>query len=90
MFQLHTFLIVYERLLYITGSFEREVLKHFDSIVERSLPIEKVKKYYNQSPGTGKQVILDYVTFFEERKMVSKYSPFVIFITWLYLCFCKG
>jgi len=52
-----------------TGSFEREVLKNFDSIVERSLPIEKVQNYYKQC--TGKQVILDYVTFFEDRKMVS-------------------
>lgn len=54
-----------------TGSFEREVLKNFDSIVERSLPIEKVQNDYKQWSGTGKQVILDYVTFFEERKMVS-------------------
>lgn len=54
-----------------TGSFEREVLKNFDSIVERSLPIEKVQKYYKQCSGTGKQVILDYVTFFEDRRKVS-------------------
>jgi len=52
-----------------SGSFEREVLKNFDSIVERSLPIEKVQNYYKQCSGTGKQVILDYVTFFEDRKM---------------------
>ena len=56
---------------YCLGSFEREVLKHFDSIVERSLPIRKVISYYKQCPGAAKQVILDYVTFFEERKKVS-------------------
>ena len=54
-----------------TGSFEREVLKNFDSIVERSLPIEKVQNYYKNCSGAGKQVILNYVTFFEERRKVS-------------------
>ena len=49
-----------------TGSFERELLKHFDTIVERSLPVDKVTNYYQQCPGSGKQLILDYVTFFEE------------------------
>jgi len=42
-----------------TRSFEREVVKNFDSIVERSLPIEKVQNYYKQCPGTEKQVIFD-------------------------------
>lgn len=55
-----------------TGSFEREVLKNFDSIVERSLPIEKVQKYYKQCSGTGKQVILDCVTFLKtEERLVQ-------------------
>lgn len=54
------------------GSFERDVLKHFDSIVERSLPLEKVTNYYRQCSGSAKQVILDYVTFFEERKTVGR------------------
>ena len=58
-------------MIFYAGSFEREVLKNFDSIVERSLPIVKVQNYYKQCSGSGKQVILDYVTFFEERKMVS-------------------
>ena len=57
--------------------FEREVLKHFDTIVERSLPVDKVTNYYQQCPGSGKQLILDYVTFFEERKMVG--SPWTTF-----------
>ena len=55
-----------------TGSFEREVLKNFENIVERSLPMEKVTSYYKKCSGAGMQVILDFVTFFEERKMVSR------------------
>ena len=54
-----------------TGSFEREVLKNFDTIVERSLPLSKVTDYYKQCPGSGRQLVLGYVTFFEERKLVS-------------------
>lgn len=54
-----------------TGSFEREVLKHFDTIVEKSLPLSKVTDYYKQSPGSGRQLILDFVTFFEEQKVVG-------------------
>jgi len=41
--------------------------------VERSLPLAKVMDYYKQCPGTAKQVVLDYITFFEERKMVSDF-----------------
>ena len=43
----------------------------FKNIVERSLPLRKVISYYKQCPGAAKQVILDYVTFYEERKKVS-------------------
>ena len=57
-----------------TGSFEREVLKHFDAIVEKSLPLNKVTDYYKQSPGSGRQLILDFVTFFEEQKMVVQFE----------------
>ena len=57
---------------FYTGSFERQVLEHFDSIVEKSLSIEKVTKYYKQCHGSGKQVLLDYKTFFEVRKMVGE------------------
>ena len=35
--------------------------------MERSLPLEKVEKYYGECSGASKQVILSYVTFFEER-----------------------
>ena len=62
----------------LTGSFEREVLKHFDTIVEKSLPLNKVMDYYKQSPGSGKQLILDFVTFFEEQKMVGAHSFSII------------
>ena len=54
------------------------MLKNFGNIVERSLPIDKVTKYYRQCPGTGKQVLLDYVTFFEERKMVSRCFVYLV------------
>ena len=36
-----------------------------------------VTNYYQQCPGSGKQLILDYVTFFEERKMVG--APWTTF-----------
>lgn len=35
--------------------------------------MNKVIDYYKQSPGSGKQLILDFVTFFEEQKMVGKH-----------------
>ena len=75
-----------------TGSFEREVLKHFDAIVEKSLPLNKVTDYYKQSPGSGRQLILDFVTFFEEQKMVGGHiyslnyihvEPFFHFCSWM-------
>lgn len=59
------------------GSTERAVLKNFEEIVERSLPPEKVTKYYKESPGAAKEVILNYVTFFEERKLVSKLNLYM-------------
>lgn len=46
-------------------------MRNFEEIVERSLPLEKVKKYYQENHGSSKQVILGYVTFFEERIMVG-------------------
>ena len=39
--------------------------------MERSLPLAKVKKYYEECPGASKQVVLSYVTFFEERIVVG-------------------
>ena len=55
----------------VAGSTERAILKNFEEIVERALPLEKVKKYYEECYGSSKQVVLDYVTFFEERIMVG-------------------
>ena len=55
-----------------SGSMEREILKNFGTIVEQSLPLEKVAKYYQECNGSSKQVILNFVTYFEERMMVSK------------------
>lgn len=53
-----------------SGSTEREVLKNFETIVKRSLPPNKVEKYYQECHGSAEQVILNYVTYFEERIMV--------------------
>jgi len=39
--------------------------------VKRSLPLEKVTHYYKECPGAAKEVILNYITFFEERILVS-------------------
>jgi len=46
-------------------------LRNFEEIVERSLPLEKVKKYFQENRGSSEQVILGYVTFFEERIVVG-------------------
>lgn len=52
------------------------MLNNFEDIVKRSLPVDKVTKHYSDCPGAAKQVILNYVTFFEERKQVSIYKAF--------------
>lgn len=59
-----------ESFLY-TGSTERQILKNFEDIVKRSLPIEKVTQYYEECTGAGKEVILNFVTYLEERKLVG-------------------
>ena len=46
------------------------MLKNFEDIVHRTLPVDKVAQYYKECPGTAKAVILNYVTYFEERIMV--------------------
>ena len=50
---------------------EREILKNFEAIVEKSLPLEKVAKHYQESNGSAQQVILGYVTYVEERLLVG-------------------
>jgi len=57
-------------LFFPSGSTEREVLKNFETILERSLPPNKVEKYYQECCGSAEQVILNYVTYFEERILV--------------------
>lgn len=52
-----------------SGSTEREILKNFEVIVEKSLPLKKVTKYYQECSGSSQQVILNFVTYFEERIM---------------------
>lgn len=50
-----------------SGSTKREVLKNFENVVQRTLPVDKVAQYYKQCPSTAKEVVLNYVTYFEER-----------------------
>ena len=47
--------------IFLLGSTEREVLKNFENIVQRTLPVDKVAQYYKQCPGTVKEVVLNYV-----------------------------
>ena len=61
------------------GSMEREVLKNFEEIVERSLPLEKVAHYYEECTGAAKDIVLNYVTFFEQRILVGYYTT--VFVT---------
>lgn len=52
------------------GSTETQILKNFEDIVKRSLPLEKVTHYYEECPAAAK-VIFNYITFFEDRFLVS-------------------
>jgi len=40
------------------GSTEWEILKNFEEIVETSLPLKKLKAYYEECAGSPKQVVL--------------------------------
>ena len=64
-------LTIFIYIIFMPGSTEREILKNFEEIVETSLPLEKLKAYYEECAGSAKQVVLSYVTFFEQRKSVS-------------------
>ena len=46
---------------------ERELLKN---IVETTLSGAKVAQCYEQCPGAAKEVVLNYITYFEERIVV--------------------
>ena len=54
-----------------SGSTERAVLRDFEEIVEKSLPLDKVTQYNKENRGTVNEVTLNYVTFFEERIVVG-------------------
>ena len=56
------------------GSTEREILKNFERIVEKSLPLVKVTKYYQECSGVAREIILGFVTFFEERMMMGNFK----------------
>ena len=62
---------MYSVSIFFAGSTERQILRNFEEIVERSLPLEKVVRYYEECSGAGKEVVLNFVTYLEERKMVS-------------------
>ncbi|KAK3697273.1 hypothetical protein QZH41_000324 [Actinostola sp. cb2023] len=54
------------------GGTEREILKNMEGIVRKSLPTDKVSKLFQRCERSGEQVILAYVTFFEERRQFAK------------------
>ena len=56
---------------WFSGSTERAILKNFEEIVEKSLPVDKMVQFYKEIPGAANEIILNYVTFFEERIVVS-------------------
>ena len=72
-------------LLSICRSTEREILKNFEDIIERALPLNKVACYYKECSGAAKEVVLNYVTFFEERKLVGACDLHNLFVLHL-LC----
>jgi len=52
------------------GCTERKILNNVSSIVKTALPVEKVAQHFMECKNTSKTVILDYITFVEERKKV--------------------
>ena len=56
---------------YLSDLCHNFTLKNFEEIVIRSLPLEKVAHYYEECSGAAKEVVLNYVTFFEQRISVS-------------------
>ena len=74
------------------GSTERQIPNNFEDIVKRSLPLDKVTHYYEECPGAAKKVILNYITFFEERILVSFLYTYLYLYTYKYtylLIFCN-
>lgn len=58
----------------ISGGAKRQILKNIDSIVKTALPIEKVSEYYQEVDGAGREQVLDYLVFFQQRKEVSVFA----------------
>lgn len=42
-----------------------------DQLRDKCLPLEKVAQYYEECSGAGKEVVFNFVTHLEERKMVG-------------------
>jgi len=53
------------------GNTERSILENITEIVNTSLPISKVSKYYREVEGTARIAVLGYVTFTNSAKDVS-------------------
>lgn len=56
---------------FFSGSTEKEVFRNFEDSVNRPLPLEKVAQYYEECAGAAKEVVLNFVTFFEQRILVG-------------------
>ena len=55
------------------GNTERSILENISEIVNSSLPITKVAKYYQEVEGASRTVVLGYVEFTNSTKVVSHY-----------------
>lgn len=65
---------IYLRLIQIfvtVGSTERAVLANCDKIVQESLPLVKIQQYYEEIPDSCRDVVLGYVSHYEDIKLVS-------------------
>ncbi|KAK3736982.1 hypothetical protein QZH41_015632, partial [Actinostola sp. cb2023] len=51
-----------------SGCTERQILNNIENIVTTALPTDKIAKYLVECKKTSKKLILDYITFTEERK----------------------
>ena len=67
----HLKLQVNESICKFIGPTERAVLANCDTIVEQSLPLAKIQQHYQEIPDSCREVVLGYVTHYEEVQQVS-------------------
>ena len=53
------------------GPTQRDVLDNCDINVEQSLPLAKIQEHYEEIPDSCRQIVLGYVTHYEEVQQVS-------------------